>query len=169
MSFIAWATHGIPYDLFQAWAYIGSFMSAYLAGKKNIWCPVISISDVVPWTVIALAAHAPGMVVENIILTVLAVRTFILWRMAIEREPIIRVCEHEEQAHVIHEDRHEEHIKAVRPHVVPRTQAEYDEWSGYFRKYDLNELAQRRLRGIATRNWKMVRAIEEVLKEAGLD
>ena len=157
-AFLAWSTHGIPYDLFQAWAYIGSFVSAYLAGKKNIWCPVISISDVVPWTVIALAAHAPGMVVENIILTVLAVRTFILWRIALEREKIVRVCEHEEQAHVIEVGRHDEHLKAVRG-----VQADED-FGGYCAFW-----FQERLDAIGNQDTRRRLAIEAVLTEAGLE
>jgi len=54
--------------------------SLLLAGRKSLWSPAIGAMSLVPWTAACWLLEAYPMMIMNVVITGLHIRTFILWR-----------------------------------------------------------------------------------------
>lgn len=60
-------------------AYGGSLLSIWLAGRKSIYAPLVSIWGFIPWSILAWIADVPLMIAFNAVVTGLYTRNLILW------------------------------------------------------------------------------------------
>lgn len=61
-------------------AYVCTFGSMWLGGRKSLWGPIVGSMGFFPWCGIAIHGHVWSLIVVNFVIVGLHARTFFLWR-----------------------------------------------------------------------------------------
>lgn len=60
--------------------FLSSGLSVWFGGSHKLLGPIFGIVGFIPWTILAVTTEQYGLIPLNVLITVLQVRAFILWR-----------------------------------------------------------------------------------------
>jgi nicotinamide riboside transporter PnuC len=67
-------------DLWSWLCSLTSILSVYFTPKKRLLGPIFGMIGFVPWTALSMVTGQWGLMPVTVIITVLQIRTFLLWR-----------------------------------------------------------------------------------------